>query len=146
MNLAGYLCYHVPKAVVYHNRVKPAYRYYGSVRNRWFFILESYQLKTLILCFPAFLVYEFALFGFLITKGAAGDYFRSIKDVLVFLPDIRAVRRRIKERRKKQDVELMTSGQIFVAPEYVKSRVLALGFGILNGFLNGYWRLVKPLL
>lgn len=146
MNLAGYLCYHVPSAIVYHMRVNPAHRYYGSVRNRWRFMLETYQLRTLVLCLPAFLVYEVALLGFLLVKHAAGDYLRAMGDTLRQLPDILASRRRIQKYRRVKDVELMTSGQIFIAPEYVNVRLLSWGFGALNGFLNGYWRLVRVLL
>lgn len=146
MNLAGYLCYHVPRAIVYHMRVKPAHRYYGSVRNRWRFMLEAYQLRTLVLCLPAFLVYEIAQLGFLLTKRAAGGYFRAMIDTMRQLPDILASRRRIQGSRLVKDVELMTSGKIFIAPEYVNVRILSWGFGLLNGFLNGYWRLVRVLL
>jgi hypothetical protein len=40
----------------------------------------------------------------------------------------------------------MTSGDIFIAPEYVDSRLLAFGYRLMNAFLNGYWTLVRGVL
>lgn len=146
LNLAGRLCYHVPTAVVLHARAEGARRYYGTARNRVRFVLESYQLRTLLLCAPALLVYEAALLGFMARERALGEYLRAVREALGELGSIRRVRREIQSRRRRRDVEFMTSGSIFVAPEYLDSRWLAAGLRALNAFLDAYWAGVRRLL
>ena len=146
VNLTGRVCYHVPKAVVYHQRVAPAHRYFGTVTNRWRFLLECYQLRTLVLCAPALAVYEMALFGFLLSKGAGWQYVRAIAKTLADLPDIWHCRKQAQKGRQVADGELMTAGPVFVDPTYVSSRLLAAGYATLTWFLTAYWRIVRGLL
>jgi len=146
LNLIGYACYHIPTAVVFHKRVAGARRYYGSIRNRWRFILEMYHGRSLFLCAPALVLYEISLIFFLLAKGAIGSYIRAMWDVAGDLRSIMTVRRRVQARRGRRDAELMTCGRIFIAPEYVDSRILSTGFGALNHALDGYWRLIRRLL
>ncbi|HEX7090769.1 MAG TPA: glycosyltransferase [Longimicrobiales bacterium] len=146
MNLAGHFCYHVPTAVVYHKRVSGARRYYGSVRNRWRFLLECYQLRTLLLCAPGLLAYEVAQVAFLAMKGALRDYLRAAAYIGRNLPAILRERRRIQRRRRVGDAQLMGSGEIFIVPEYVDSPVLAVGIRVLSAMLDLNWRLVRPFI
>ena len=146
MNLAGHFCYHIPSAIVYHKRVKGAQRYYGTIRNRWRFLLECYQIKTLILCAPALAVYELSLILFLLKKGEVRQYLSAMKYVLANLGSILSVRRHIQSKRVMKDRELMTSGSIFIASEYVDSPILAFGYKAMNAFLNGYWSIIRPVL
>jgi GT2 family glycosyltransferase len=146
MNLLGHFCYHVPAAIVYHKRVQGAKRYYASVRNRWRFILEHYQMRTILLCAPALAVYETSLLLFLAKKRELRHYRAGMGYVLANLGPIRDVRRRIQSQRVVRDRDVMTSGDIFIAPEYVDSRLLAFGYRLMNAFLNGYWTLVRGVL
>lgn len=146
LNLAGRTCYHVPSAIVYHKRLTGARRYYGTIRNRWHFILECYHIRTLLLCSPAFFVYEVALFLFVCSKGAVGQYLRAMGSVVMDLSSILRVRRRIQATRQRPDSALMTSGSVFIAPEYLNSRLLKWGLTTLNTALNGYWVLVRRAL
>lgn len=146
MNLAGHLCYSIPAALVYHRRVAGARRYYGTVRNRWRFILECYHLRTLVLCAPALLLYEFAIAGFLISKGAGREYLRAAEYMVRHLPSVLRVRRRVQARRRVSDGRLMGSGELFVSSEYVDSSALQRGLRLLNAALDGYWRLVRRFL
>ncbi len=146
MNLVGNFCYHVPRAIVFHKRTQGARRYYGGVRNRWRFLLENYQAKTLVLCLPALAIYEFSLMLFLLKKGALKDYVRGIGYVLSHLGSIGSVRKRVQSRRKMRDRELMTSGNIFISPEYVDSRILSAGYRAMNMILDGYWSVIKTIL
>ena len=146
MNLTGNFCYHIPAAVVYHKRVTGAKRYYGTVRNRIRFLIECYELKTLILTMPALLIYEISLILFLLKDGAIRDYFRAIKYIFKKFFSIVSTRRIIQSKRQMKDVDLMTSGDLFIYDEYMKAKVLRLGFSILNGFLNSYWKLIQGVL
>lgn len=145
LNLAGHFCYHIPSAIVYHKRVTGARRYYGTVRNRWRFLLECYEVKTLVLCLPALAAYESSLILFLLFKGALGDYLKAIKYVISDLGSILTTRREIQAKRKLKDSQLMTSGLIFIDAEYIDKKFLQWGYGLLTQFLNGYWSLVQKL-
>ena len=143
MNLSGRFCYHVPQAIVYHKRVSGAQRYEGTVRNRWRFIIECYELRTLVLCAPALLLYEIALVGFLAMKGALPEYLRAGRYIVGHLPSVLATRRRVQRTRRVPDRELMASGNLFIAEEYLDRRILAFGLSALDRLLNAYWSLVR---
>ena len=146
MNLLKHFCYHIPAAVVFHKRVTAAKRYLASVRNRWRFMLEFYQARTLVLCVPALAVYELSLILFLLKKREFRQYRAGMRFIWANRRDIRRVRRDIQRRRLMRDRDLMTSGTIFIAAEYMDSKLLVLGFRTMNAFLNGYWALVRGLL
>jgi len=146
MNLSGRLCYHIPTAVVYHKREEGAQRYYGSIRNRWRFILECYKGKTLFFCLPAFFIYEISVFLFLLKKGAGKSYFKALFDTLRDLNSIFKTRHKVQSQRVKDDKELMTSGSIFISPEYINSKFLMVGFKSMNIVLNGYWSLARRII
>ena len=146
MNLAGYLCYHIPSAVVYHKRVKGAHRYYGTIRNRWRFLLEFYQWKTLILCAPAFLVYELSLIFYLLAKGRIKEYFKGIYYIFTNIKSILNVRRYIQEKRKFKDSEMLNSGYIYIDQGYVNLGIIQLGYNVLNYFLMGYWFIIRKFI
>jgi GT2 family glycosyltransferase len=146
MNLSGRMCYHVPAAVVYHKRVKGAKRFIGTVKNRWRFILECYETKTIVLCAPALVFYDLCQFLFVLKKGYVVPYFRALGETLRMLPAILSVRGQIQARRQVRDRQLMASGRIFIASEYVDSKLLSFGFGVMNGFLSGYWKLIRRVL
>src|SRR5579864_8312918 len=146
MNLRRHFCYHVPSAVVYHKRVRGARRYYGSVRNRWRFLLECYQLKTLILCSPALVIYEISVLLFILKQGEIHQYLNAMRYIAKNMGSIRSVRRRVQSTRVVKDRELMTSGSIFISAEYVDSPILGFGYRAMNAFLNGYWSLIRRVL
>jgi GT2 family glycosyltransferase len=142
LHLRGYECYHVPRSVVYHKRDTSSKRYRAAVQNRMRFLLEMYQLRTLLLSIPAFMLYELSLISFLAMKGGMADYFRSWGTILGELPAILRSRKRIQSFRRVPDRELMGAGDIFVYSDEISNPVLTLGYRALNAVLNGYWRLV----
>ncbi len=145
LNLAGYRCYQIPKAVVLHKREESSKRYLAAVRNRLRFILEMYQWRTILLALPAFVVYEAALVSFIIMKGSIKDYFRGWGYFLTHIPGILRTRRTIQASRMLRDSDVMEAGDIFVYSDYIDKKILAFGYTMLNKFLNGYWRLIRPL-
>lgn len=146
LNMAGFNCYHVPASVVLHKRHSASKRYVSAVQNRWRFLLEMYQLKTLLLVLPALLFYELPLFGFLVMQKKPGDYFIGMANVMKQFPDIFRQRKKIQSRRRVPDRELIGCGDIFVYTEEMSSPVLRTGYKILNNLLNFYWRLIRNAL
>jgi GT2 family glycosyltransferase len=143
MNLRRHFCYHIPSAMVCHKRVTGARRYYGSVRNRWRFLLECYQARTLILCAPALVIYEISVLLFILKQGEIRQYLEAMRYIGQNIGSIRSVRRRVQSTRLVRDRELMTSGSIFISAEYVDSPILGFGYRVMNAFLNGYWSLIR---
>ena len=146
LNLAGLKCYNVPLSVVIHKRDVASKRYLAAVTNRWRFILEMYAMKTLLLTIPALLLYEAAVFMFLVTNGAIGEYFKGVKLVAMDFGSIRKSRKRIQLSRKVPDKELMGGGELFVYEEEMSSRFLFYGHKVLSSILEGYWWLIRRFL
>lgn len=146
LHLRGYECYHVPKSVVVHKRDESSKRYRAATQNRLRFILEMYQLRTILLSLPAFALYELSLASFLVMKGAWRDYLRGWRTVLGDLPGILRVRKRIQSSRQVPDRELMGAGDIFIYSDEISNGLLMHGYRLMNAVLNGYWRLVSRLI
>jgi GT2 family glycosyltransferase len=143
LRLFGFGCYSVPNAVVYHKRVEGANRVSGTVRNRWYIIIETYALKTLFLLTPALLLYEVALFLFLCLKGQQRQYLRSMRDVLASFPHLIRKRAALQKSRTISDRDLLVGGPIYIRANLVEKTYLRLSMSVLNGMFEGYWRLVK---
>lgn len=146
LNLAGFVCFQVPRAVVYHKRDEGSARYYAAVRNRLRWLLEMYQWRTLVLTAPAMVLYEISLVGFLLMKGELGSYFRGWVYFFGNLKSILRTRSSIQKTRLLPDRELMGAGDLFTYDDYLDSKVLRIGLNFLNGSLNLYWKLIKKLL
>lgn len=150
MRLAGFKTLYVPEAIGYHRikewREERHYRAFGQVRNRWFILLTQYSIKTLLLIIPALVVYEIFLLLFMTLKGIPHLYFKGNIDVIKNLGMILKKRKAIQATRKVPDRELLTSGDMYISPALIKSPILKIGMKLLNGFFNGYWRLIKKLL
>ncbi|WP_028583091.1 glycosyltransferase family 2 protein [Desulfogranum mediterraneum] len=146
LNMAGCNCYHIPASVVLHKRHSASKRYVSAVRNRWRFILEMYQWKTILLISPALLFYEFPLFGFLLLQRRPRDYFRGMASVFSQLPSIFKERRKIQARRTVPDRQLMGCGDIFVYSDEMSSPLLRMGYKFLNNALFFYWRIIRNAL
>ena len=148
---AGYKTYHVPTAFAYHED-KPfsemrSYRAIAQIYNRWSFILSHYSVVTMLLLIPAFIIYEFMLFGFMLFKKLPALYFKSNILVLKDFGLIMEKRRRIQQLRTVSDKNVLYTGNMYIAPNLLKGKgLLQFLSAILSGFFNVYWKLVKPLI
>lgn len=146
MNLAGYRVYNVPQAMVYHPKKESGFRVVPQVRNRLYFIWQTYALKTILMAAPALMVYDLMLFTFLVMKGGLKEYAISVADFWRHLPKIFRDRKRIQATRALKDRDLMTVGDIFVAEHVLNNPILRLAMGAVNGFFNAYWKLIRHAL
>jgi GT2 family glycosyltransferase len=143
IHLSGLSCYNVPHALVYHKRDAGADRIYGSIRNRWFLIIETYALRTIIILGPALLCYELVLFAFLCVRGQAKEYLRALQDTLRSLRALRAKRARVQGLRARRDADLLVGGPIYIRESFVQKAYLKHGMALLNSVFEGYWRLCR---
>jgi GT2 family glycosyltransferase len=143
MNLRGYPCYAVPRAVVYHEAVKGSPRVFGQLRNRWALLIESYEFRTIILILPALLIHEVSLLIFLILKGHGAEYFAALLSLFRSHKELLQKRREIQSTRVVADGAFMTSGPLYIPEGLKKKSILTLGFSFIDFILNAYWRLVR---
>jgi GT2 family glycosyltransferase len=150
MNVAGFRTVHVPQALGYHHAKewgeKRHFRAFGQVYNRMVIMLTMYQMKTLVLCVPPLLVYEFFLFSMLLLKKIPLLYFSANFKVIRNLKSILRKRRSIQATRRSRDRDFLTSGPLYVPPAHMTNRLFKAGVNFLSALFNGYWKLIRVFL
>ncbi|MFA5247684.1 MAG: glycosyltransferase family 2 protein [Patescibacteria group bacterium] len=144
--LAGYRCVLAPKAVMCskYNFLRSISKYYWMDRNRILAILECYQLSTLILIFPAFILMEFGLLLFSLKNGSLKEkikvwkYFLSLKNWR-YIIKARARNQGLRQVRDREIAKLVT-GKIWY------QEVGDWKLRLINPVFNAYWLFVRVLL
>jgi GT2 family glycosyltransferase len=120
----------------------PKRRAYFSMRHRLLTIFLHYRLRTLLVLAPALAVYELASLAAAIRIGSPGTWarawfwqFRNWKPII-------QRRRWIQQNRVRDDRELLTGGELPLAPGFLTSRAQRLLVKGLARGLDRYWRLV----
>ena len=147
LRLLGYRCLHVPDARIYHrakNRGLWAAAY--QIRNRWYFLLKVYRLRTLMVLSPALAGYELSTLLFLATRRRLGDYLAALRDLRKNLAAVLGKRRRIQARRILPDHRLVVSGEIYLRPEITVRRHIRWARRLQSGFFGLYWKLARRLI
>ena len=147
LSLAGHRLYAVPAAVCWHKvKRRGLTKVFYQVRNRWYLILTTYSLRSLVLLAPALLVYEVSVAGFLLAKGKIADYGRALGRLLRDLPKIAARRRQVQSLKRVPDRQVLRCGPINMRGDLLDRSPLAAVKRGLDGFFGLYWRLVHRLL
>ncbi len=146
LHLAGWACYTVPAALVYHRRIRTTPRVYGQIHNRWVVLLRDYQLRTLIVAAPALLVFELMLIASALSLRAGGEYLHAVHDVTSKLGPIRAARRRVQSSRRIADRNALCADDLDLPRRFAGGNALGAVAKLLNAGFRAYWRLVGRLL
>jgi GT2 family glycosyltransferase len=142
--MAGYRILELPQALVYHySRPRGTWLFYYQIRNRWHFILKNYQWSTILLLVPPLMLHEALQAAVLIAKGHAKVYFRALWGLIRLLPDLPRDRAVMKRIRRRRDADVLVSGSLVIREDLAKSGLVRAGRAFYEGFLNGYWRLLK---
>jgi GT2 family glycosyltransferase len=144
-----------PSALTFHDRgqgTKLAFRGSGRypterahllMRNRMRTLLTHYALRTLIVLAPALLLYELVILVFALLRGWGGAWFRAWCWQFGHVRQLRAERRALQVRRVTPDREILSGGDLPLAPGLLgspASRVLA---SALSRGLNAYWSIAR---
>jgi GT2 family glycosyltransferase len=121
----------------------PSRRAYLIMRNRLLTIFAHYRARTLLLLGPALFLYECASFAGACRKGFPGAWVRAWGWLLAHGGEVRARRRRMRQRRTVPDRLILSGGPIPLAPGFLRSRWEIAAAGVLSAVLNGYWRLAR---
>lgn len=119
----------------------PQRRAYLSMRHRLLTIFLHYRLRTLLVLAPALAVYELASLAAALRIGSPGAWARAWFWQLRNWKSIIQRRRWIQQNRIRNDRELLTGGELPLAPGFLASRAQRLLVKGLAGVLDWYWRL-----
>lgn len=147
MNIAGFRCYNVPQAMIYHPRKDAPFATAAHVKNRWWILFTSFSSRTLFWSFPALFVYEFFLFFFVLMKGEMRPYWHSVHDLFKNFKVIMKKRKKTQAMRVVPDRELIVSGDVFAASKHVgQNFLLKFSLNALNKYFDFHWFLIKKLI
>ncbi|MBA7489559.1 hypothetical protein ES702_00093 [subsurface metagenome] len=147
LTASGFKCLGVPGAIVYHKATKRGLsKVFYQVRNRWYFILQVYSLRTIFLILPALAVYEISLLVFLTMKGVLLKYLKANMAVLQNFGKLMKKRQKIQSLKKVRDSELLHTGEIKIRQDLLDSKYAEMGTKLLNRLLDSYWKLIKDFL
>lgn len=111
-------------------------------RNRFFFLLKNFEMKTLILIFPAFFLLEGGILLHSLLNGYFWKKLLAYKDFLTNLPGILKDRKHIQSLRTKTDHELFSQ----LAPTIQFSEVQSPLLSLANRFFQWYYKCVQKIL
>jgi GT2 family glycosyltransferase len=157
MRLRGWRSYVDPASVVLHLQGNPETSWRGSgsyparrafliYRNRWMLLLKIYSLRTLVVCAPMIMLYEFILLGAALAKGWFGVYCNALREVFDQRDTLFAQRKHIQATRQISDGELFSAVGLSFVPGLVTNPIARFGQRLLERVFASYWRLVTPFL
>ena len=147
MTIAGYPSYVDTEAKVYHKKAKRGLHWVEyQVRNRWWFILKTYNLRTLIVSFPAILLYQTAIMGFLTMKGHLGGFLKGMWGVFKSLPMVIRKRREVMRLKRVRDRQVMSGAGIDLMGDVDAGFFLSFMARSINVFLSIYWMFARWLI
>lgn len=144
---AGYRLVEEPRAVVAHpNRPRTTWLFSYQIRNRWYFILKNYELRTLVILAPALAIHEVMQFAMLVAKGHARDWWTAVKGLWTWLPSLSNDRRGVRQTRVVHDRELLVAAPLVVRDDMVGGSVGQSVKRAYDAWLAFYWRVARLLL
>jgi GT2 family glycosyltransferase len=155
--LMGHTVLAVPTATVLHGggteglsfrqgRERSPIRVYCLIRNRWRILLQSYQLRTLVLTAPALAVYEVVQLAGVVKKGWLGIWLRAAGWIIANPGTIARRRHAVQRARRTADRSFLVGGTLPFTPGLATGGLERMIRSGLDGFVVGYWRLVRRLL
>jgi len=155
----GYNIIFQPNAVVYHDRGDgtaglsyrdkgdyPPLRAYLIMSGRLRTILLHYELKTILLLFPVFILYEFCTLIYCVRKGWLNRWVNSWHWILRNSKEIMQTRQQYKRKRIVGDIDILKPGPLPFTKGLFNNSIEKRGVNILTHILNSYWYLIRPLL
>jgi GT2 family glycosyltransferase len=152
--IAGYSLWVQPQAQVLHGTGTPGLSYrpgnvaseqrlYYLVLNRWIVVSKCYATKTIVILFPALLVYEFMQLVWMVGRGSFRTWFRALSAYRVSRKRVLADRKSIQRNRQVADRDVLRDAPLPFT-HTVNSGVVTRSLVTAADYLmRGYWRLVR---
>lgn len=153
LRLAGHRILSVEDAICHHDAGTagisfragdyPKRRAWLHARNRWWYLLENYSWRTLVLISPGVALYEGVWLLFTLRSGTLGAHLSGKWACLRGLGDSLRKRRRVQALRKRPDRELLVGGPMTVSPNLRGGGMAGRALACLDGGLRAWWWLVR---
>jgi GT2 family glycosyltransferase len=145
-----------PAAEVFHDRGRgtpglsfrgrgpyPRRRAYLTMRHRLLTILIHYRTRTIVMLFPALVLYELATLTLALLRGWTGAWTGAWRWVLRNTRTVLKRRRRSQRARVVADRDLLTGGPVPLATGVVQSAAEHAAVAAVSVLLNAYWSRVR---
>jgi GT2 family glycosyltransferase len=150
LRAAGYALHFQPTAQLFHDYrlIPPAddsmqFKFYLAERNRLAMVLKNYELKTVILLTPIFILFELGMLGFSLKQGLLQAKLRSYAQLFQLLPRIFKSRKKLQTTRRVSDAVLLKSFTDTITFQPFLNPLIS---HIANPVTKWYWRVVRQLL
>ena len=145
--LAGFRLVEDPRAVVEHAyKPRTVWLFKSQIRNRWHFLLKNYQARTLFILAPALAIHEILQFAVLVGKGHGRAWWEALRDLISWMPTLRADRRAVRQIRRVQDRNVLSAAPLIVRQDLMKSGVSRAFKRAYDGWLGLYWGVARHLI
>jgi hypothetical protein len=145
LRLKGYKVVLAPKARVYHKYFfgRHPRKFYFAERNRIITILKNYEIKTLLLILPPFILTELGILFYSLMTDLFLSKLKGYWWILRNIDKIFENRREIQETRKVKDKDIV---KYFLSKIEFKEIANPLIEYVLNPILDFYWKIIKPFI
>jgi N-acetylglucosaminyl-diphospho-decaprenol L-rhamnosyltransferase len=123
----------------------PERRTFLHSRNRWLVVLSCYRWRTLLVLWPALLLYGLVHLAFVAAEGHLGAWLRGKLALRRLLPVVHARRRQLAALRTRPDREVLTAGPLTYNPGLTRGGVRGAVRGALDAGFTLWWRLFRRL-
>jgi GT2 family glycosyltransferase len=146
ISVSSAICYHGEGTKGLSRREGGQYskiRIYCLIRNRWQIILKNYQLRSLILLSPVFLIYEIFQLAGVIKKGWLIEWLKASLWILFNVKQIFHKRHIVQLSRGTPDREILIGGPVPFFNDLPQGRLEKIGKNLLDILTGFYWNKVK---
>jgi GT2 family glycosyltransferase len=144
LRMAGYRLVEEGRAIVEHEtRPRTTWMFRFQIRNRWYFILKNYGLRTLVVLLPALCIHEVLQLVLLAAKGHARSWWDAVRDLWRWLPELRSARALVQRLRTVPDRRLLVSAPLLVRPDLVGGGIARLAKRAYDAWLAAYWAVAR---
>ena len=142
LTILGYSCRVVPSAHVYHKKNNREIRHVKlQIRNRWWFIIKNYHIRTILFLLPAIAIFQIAAFIAITMKGYSIEFLKGLLAVPQSLPSLVAKHRIISKQRILDDKDVLIGKGLTL---FNTDSPIIIGLTkFLDSLFSIYWYLVK---
>lgn len=151
MQISGVRMRRIPESVMFHDyKFIPnshdqslQNKLYLNERNRIMNLLKNYEIKTLVLLFPIFMLTEFGMMVFALQQGWLAQKLKGYRSILVHLPHILKERALVQGNRKVSDRSILSTFESQISFIFMRHPLLQ---HVANPSFSAYWRGVRAIL
>lgn len=147
LSLAGYPCFMVSEAIAYHMSNPRGMKWIRlQTRNRWWFIFKNYDLRTIILLFPAIAAFQGCAGLFLLFKGRFPEFLQGTLEAFSSISALRGRRRAVMAGKVVCDRDILRGDYLSLPGGLSRTAAGRVLSGALSFVFRLYWTIVRVFL